>query len=166
MRKSYYFISSLAIAIACFSCSDAPKETAADEAAGADTTAVEAAPSSTADTTVAPNTSSSPQRAIIEELAAFYNGLLPCPGCDGIQTMLTLNADEQQTFTLSEEYKDKKPKTIETTGTWSVMGNTITLSSKNGTHKYQITGEGLVGLAPDGKILDASKYLLKKVQGE
>ncbi len=151
----------LVVAVACFSCGDAPKDTANNDAATVDSTAASAA-----DTTVAPNTAASPQQAVVQELAAFYNGLLPCKDCDGIQTLLTLNADEQQSFTLSEEYKGKKPKTVETNGTWSVMGNIITLSSKNGTFKYQVNSEGLVGLNPDGSQMDASKYLLKKVQGE
>lgn len=161
MKKSYYAVSVLMVAIACFSCGDAPKDTATNDASAVDSTGAPAV-----DTTVAPNTASSPQQSVVQELAAFYNGLLPCKDCDGIQTLLTLNADEQQSFTLSEEYKGKKPKTVETNGTWSVMGNIITLSSKNGTFKYQVNSEGLVGLNPDGSQMDASKYLLKKVQGE
>jgi copper homeostasis protein (lipoprotein) len=161
MRKSYYFVALLAMATACFSCGGAQTETATNEAPAADSIAAPAT-----DTTVAPITSSSPQQAVVEELAAIYNGLLPCKDCDGIQTLLTLNADEQQTFTLSEEYKGKKPKTVDTNGTWSVMGNIITLNSKNGMFKYQVNPEGLVGLKPDGSAMDASKYLLKKVQGE
>jgi uncharacterized lipoprotein NlpE involved in copper resistance len=161
MKKSFYFVALLVVAIGCFSCSDAPKEPATNDASAVDSTDVPAA-----DTTVAPNTASSPQEAVIMELAAFYNGLLPCPDCDGIQTMLTLNADEQQSFTLSEEYKGKKPKTVETNGTWSVMGNIVTLTSKNGSVKYQVNPDGLVALKPDGSPMDASKYLLKKVQGE
>lgn len=111
----------------------------------------------------------SAEQALVEQMAAFYTGSLPCPDCDGIETMLTLNADEKRTFTLEENYKGKKPKTVETSGTWTVAGEVVTLNGKAGATKYQVTAEGLVSLNADGSKRDAAsakKYLLKKVQGE
>ncbi|MCF8248201.1 MAG: copper resistance protein NlpE N-terminal domain-containing protein [Saprospiraceae bacterium] len=105
----------------------------------------------------------------VEQLAAFYTGSLPCQDCEGIETMLTLNADEKRTFTLEEKYKGKKPKTIESTGTWTVAGDLVTLTQNSGSTIYQITADGLVSLNADGSERDAAsaeKYLLKKVIGE
>ena len=108
-------------------------------------------------------------QSAVEQLAAFYTGTLPCKDCDGIATVLTLNADEKRTYSLEEEYKGKKPKTVESNGTWTVAGDVVTLNGKSGATKYQVTGEGLVSLNADGSKRDANaakKYLLKKTQGE
>ena len=105
----------------------------------------------------------------VEQLAAFYTGNLPCKDCDGIETILTLNADEKRTFILEEEHKGKKPKTLESKGTWTVTGDVVTLNGKAGASKYQVTAEGLVSLNADGSKREANfskKYLLKKTQGE
>ncbi len=102
-------------------------------------------------------------------MAAFYSGTLPCKDCDGIVTILTLNADEKRTFSLEEEYKGKKGKAVESNGTWTVDGDIVTLTGKSGNSKYQVTGEGLISLNADGSKRDAKsakKYLLKKTQGE
>ncbi len=70
---------------------------------------------------------------------------------------------------MEEEYKGKKSSTVESTGTWEVGGDVVTLNQKSGISKYQITDEGLVSLNADGSKRDlesANKYLLKKVLGE
>lgn len=110
-----------------------------------------------------------PSQAIAEKFAAFYTGTLPCPDCDGITTVLTLNADEKRTFTLEEEYVGKKNKTAESKGTWTVAGDIVTLNLESGISKFQVTEEGLISLNADGTKRDsksANKYLLKKVMGE
>ena len=153
MKKTIFFLALLSFAIVCFhSCGDAPKETTGTEAPAADTAAVAATPSA--------------DQAAVEQLAAFYTGKLPCADCDGIQTLLTLNADVQRSFTLEEQYQGKQPKTVNSDGTWAVEGNIVTLNGKSGAVKYQVTSDGLVGMNADGSMMDATKYLLKKVQGE
>lgn len=152
MKKSILLFAALTMLMLGFSScgGDAPKEPAATE------TPAEPAAAPTPDA----------NQAAVEQLAAFYTGLLPCPDCDGIQTMLTLNADTQRSFTLQEDYQGKQPKTVNSEGTWTVEGNIVTLNGKEGASKYQVTTEGLVGMNADGSVKDASKYLLKKVQGE
>ena len=106
---------------------------------------------------------------MIEDLAAFYTGTLPCADCDAIEMLLTLNADVNRTFTLEEQYKGKKSKTIESNGTWGVTDGIVTLKEKTAFTKYQVTKEGLISLNADGSKKDAvlaKKYLLKKVLGE
>lgn len=108
-------------------------------------------------------------QALVEQLAAFYTGTLPCSDCDGIVTLITLNADEKRTFTLEEEYKGKKNKKVESKGTWAVAGEIVTLNLESGNFKYQVTEDGLISLNTDGTKRDsksAERYLLKKVMGE
>lgn len=150
MQKSFFLIVMLAITSLGFqSCGEAPKEPETTDAPAAE-------PAPTAD----------PAQAAVEQLAAFYTGNLPCADCDGIQTQLTLNADVQRSFTKEEQFQGKQPKTVNSDGTWTVEGNIVTLNGKTGAMKYQVTNEGLVGMNADGSLMDASKYLLKKVQGE
>lgn len=152
MKKSFFLFALVAvIAFALQSCGEAPKDTAATEAP-ADTTATQAA--------------ADPAQSAIEQMAAFYTGTLPCPDCDGIQTLLTLNADPQRSYTLEEQYQGKQPKTVNSEGTWTMDGAVVTLKGKEGDMKYQVAGEGLVRLNADGSAMDATKYMLKKVQGE
>ncbi|MBK7870374.1 MAG: copper resistance protein NlpE N-terminal domain-containing protein [Saprospiraceae bacterium] len=113
--------------------------------------------------------SATSSQALVEKLAAFYTGTLPCSDCDGITTVLTLNADEKRTFTLEEEYKGKKNNKVESKGTWTVAGDMVILNLEAGISKYQITEDGLISLNADGTKRDsksAERYLLKKVMGE
>jgi copper homeostasis protein (lipoprotein) len=106
---------------------------------------------------------------MIADLAAFYTGTLPCADCDAIETLLTLNADAKRSFTLEEQYKGKKSKTVESNGTWAVTDGIVTLKGKTASSKYQVTKEGLVVLNTNGSKKDAAlgkKYLLKKALGE
>lgn len=112
--------------------------------------------------------SATAEQTLVEQLAAFYTGTMPCPNCDGIETLLTLNADEKRTFSLEEQYNGKNKK-VETNGTWTVANDIVTLNLKTGNYKYQITDNGLISLNADGSKKDpksAQKYLLKKVMGE
>jgi uncharacterized lipoprotein NlpE involved in copper resistance len=108
-------------------------------------------------------------QARVNELAAFYTGTLPCPNCDGIVTVLTLNADEKRSFSMEEQYMGNESKTVSSAGTWTVAGDVVTLTQQSGVSKYQVTGEGLISMNADGSKRDAASanlYLLKKVLGE
>ncbi len=112
---------------------------------------------------------STPVQDLVNQLAAFYTGTTPCMDCDGITTLLTLNADEKRTFSLEEQYKGKKSKTVESKGTWAFADGIVTLNGDSGSRKYQMVEDGLVSLNADGSKRDAKsakKYLLKKVMGE
>lgn len=109
------------------------------------------------------------EQTMVNELAAFYTGTMPCPDCDEIITVLTLNADEKRTFSLEEEYKGKENRKVESTGTWTIASDIVTLNLESGISKFQVTEEGLISLNADGTKRDsvsAKKYLLKKVMGE
>lgn len=104
----------------------------------------------------------------VNQLAAFYFGTLPCADCDGIETLLSLNADVDRTFTLEERYTGKNTNT-KTSGTWTVDGDIVTLNSESGSTKYQVTAKGIVSFNTNGSKRDetsAKKYLLRKVRGE
>ncbi len=54
-----------------------------------------------------------------------YKGTLPCADCSGIETTITLNADE--TYNMKSKYLDKDEKIFEELGdfTWKEDGNTL-----------------------------------------
>lgn len=104
-------------------------------------------------------------QAEVEAAAAFYTGYVPCPDCDGIQTLLTLNADKDRTFSMEEQYNGRRTDRIETSGTWTVSGKLVTLNDKSGSKKFNLTETGLIPLNPDGQPKN-QKYLLTKVLGE
>ncbi|AEE48898.1 copper resistance protein NlpE N-terminal domain-containing protein [Haliscomenobacter hydrossis] len=104
----------------------------------------------------------------VNQLAAFYFGTLPNADGGGIETLLSLNADVERTFTLEERYTDQNLNS-KTSGTWTVDGDIVTLSSESGSTKYQVTANGLVSFNNNGSKRDetsAKKYLLRKVRGE
>lgn len=162
MKNSFYLFLLLSIATLCLqSCGgNAPKETVYE---------IPTVPTSAADlpegtgATAPPTT---PDQAAHEKHAAFYSGLLPCKDCDGIQTLLLLNADRYRTYTLKEDYTGKQPTTIESNGNWMVEGDIITMSNEKGTVQYKATEAGLLRLDKDGKVMDANKYFLKKLLAE
>lgn len=104
-------------------------------------------------------------QAEVEAAAAFYTGYVPCPDCDGIQTLLTLNADKTRTFTMEEQYNGRRTDRIESSGTWTISGGLVTLSDKSGQKQFKVTETGLIALNPDGQPKN-DKYLLTKVLGE
>lgn len=100
------------------------------------------------------------------QLAAFYFGTLPNAD-GGVETLLSLNADVERTFTLEERYSDQNLNS-KTSGTWTVDEDIVTLTSESGSTKYEVTEKGLVSFNSNGSKRDAEsakKYLLRKVKG-
>ena len=56
-------------------------------------------------------------------LFGIYEGTLPAADCEGIKTMLVINADK--TYTLKSEYIGKKDATFETCGVYHIIGDSI-----------------------------------------
>ncbi|MBK9491221.1 MAG: copper resistance protein NlpE N-terminal domain-containing protein [Haliscomenobacter sp.] len=84
------------------------------------------------------------------------------------KTLLSLNADVDRTFTLEERYTDQNLNS-KTSGTWTVDGDIVTLTSESGSTKYEVMEKGLVSFNTNGSKRDdatAKKYLLRKVKGE
>ncbi|MDY5813477.1 MAG: copper resistance protein NlpE [Bacteroides sp.] len=92
-----------------------------------------------------------------------YKGVLPAADAAGIETKLTLNAD--MTFAKSETYLEKG-ESFESTGTYSVENDLVTLTDANGEISYLRLEEGAVRLlnadkeAVTGELAD--KYVLVK----
>ena len=94
-----------------------------------------------------------------------YTGKIPCADCPGIETKLTLNSDK--TYTLDENYLEKKDGKFSEKGTftWSPDGSFITLNNgeKDGIQKVFFVGENQVFQAE--KVGDRSakpEYRLEK----
>jgi len=95
-----------------------------------------------------------------------YKGVLPCAGCEGIETEIMLHADSS--YMISTKYlgkKDSKPVNGEGKFIW-IDGNNIQLQGiKDAPAKYFISEDKLTQLGMDGKKTEgssASKYILNK----
>jgi uncharacterized lipoprotein NlpE involved in copper resistance len=96
--------------------------------------------------------------------AGTYEGTLPCADCPGIKTTITLKDDN--TYTMTEEYVDKKTK-AEDKGKfeWDKSGGKISLVSKDGKRQYIVGENQLIHLDMDGKEITGPNkdlYILKK----
>lgn len=93
-----------------------------------------------------------------------YDAVVPCADCPGIKTSLTLNQD--RTFSITEEYIDRKSKN-EDKGIfeWDATGSIITLKGKTANYKYKVGENMLIQLDLDGKEIDGPNkdlYVFKK----
>lgn len=93
-----------------------------------------------------------------------YKGVLPCGDCDGIETVLTLNAD--MTYRLIETYQGEagKPASAKGIFVWDKAGQVVTLAEGR---KFKV-GEGRVWhLDMEGKVITgglADAYVLTKTK--
>lgn len=93
-----------------------------------------------------------------------YEATVPCADCPGIKTILTLNKD--RTFTISEEYLERKSKN-EDKGNfeWDLAGRVVTLKGKNSNYKYKVGENTITQLDTSGKPIDGpnkDSYVFKK----
>lgn len=104
-----------------------------------------------------------------EEVTAegIYSTTLPCADCPGIESVITLNADN--TFSLVNTYQGEENATKEYEGTYKTNGNAITLEGLNAAEmptQYKLANGKLVQLDLEGKEItgeNASKYAYGKV---
>lgn len=161
MMKNKVFI--LGIGAALFLASCTKKETTTETTGSAtDSTAVQpaAADSATHSTTSALGDTS--ENAL--DWNGTYEGTIPCADCPGIKISLTLNTDK--TFTITEEYIDRKSKNEDKGSfTWDKTGSIITLKGKNAATQYKVGENVLIQLDTEGKEIDGPNkdlYILKK----
>ncbi|HWK52904.1 MAG TPA: copper resistance protein NlpE N-terminal domain-containing protein [Hyphomicrobiales bacterium] len=101
--------------------------------------------------------------------AGTYRGVLPCADCEGIETVVTLNADG--TYTGSTRYLGERGlDTDDEQGTfqWDEGGNAISLSGGDPA-RYQVGENRLTRLALDGSVITgvlAEHYVLTKLMGD
>ncbi len=93
-----------------------------------------------------------------------YDAVVPCADCPGIKTSLTLNNDK--TFSITEEYIDRKSKSDDKGSfEWDATGSIITLKGKTAKYKYKVGENMLIQLDMDGKEIDGPNkdlYVFKK----
>src|SRR6478609_3139995 len=92
--------------------------------------------------------------------AGTYHGVTPCTGCDGIQTVLTLN--KNQTFNLKINYLGKVKKNSENMGQfqWNEKTWTIFLDIPDATDeptRFQVAENKLIQLDKNGKKITGPK---------
>ena len=97
-----------------------------------------------------------------------YSGILPAADCEGIETKISLNADN--TYQISWKYigKDDKVYTNEGTFTWDAAGSIITLKNMDATKEptmYKVCENHLLQLDLKGEVITgefADNYVLNK----
>lgn len=101
------------------------------------------------------------------ELVGMYKGILPCADCEGIETVLVLNADN--TYLLKTTYLGKPGATAtENTGTmrWNPEKSFIVLGGlENAANKFTVGENKLTQLDMEGNPITgnlADKYILTK----
>ena len=149
MNKSLCYIALLALFTT--ACSEASKEN----------TAVNTAQVQTEAATIVPVGDTS-QNSL--DWAGSYEGVLPCASCEGIQTLITLQADNR--FVQETVYLGKDEKIFKLIGkaVWDEKGQKITLD--DGT-QYLVGENQLIMLDTEGKRITgdlAANYVLKKKQ--
>lgn len=147
MKKSLCYIALLALFTT--ACSEAPKEETAVNTAQAQTEAPKSVP--VGDTS---------QNSL--DWAGSYEGVLPCASCEGMQTLITLQADNS--FVQETVYLGKDEKILKLMGKviWDELGQKITL--EDGT-QYLVGENQLIMLDTEGKRITgelAANYVLKK----
>ncbi|MGI2130646.1 copper resistance protein NlpE [Shewanella baltica] len=147
MNKSLCCIALLALFTT--ACSEAPKEETAVDTTQVQTEAAKTVP--VGDTS---------QNSL--DWAGSYEGVLPCASCEGMQTLITLQADNS--FVQETVYLGKDEKILKLMGkmTWDELGQKITL--EDGT-QYLVGENQLIMLDTEGKRITgelAANYVLKK----
>lgn len=79
-----------------------------------------------------------------------YYGVLPCAGCEGIETVITIRYDE--TYIIKTKYLGKDDQVFDEKGTftWNELGNIITLDQPIG-QKYLVGENQLFHLDQNGQ---------------
>ena len=149
MNKSLCYIALLALFTT--ACSEASKENTAVNTAQVQTEAATTVP--VGDTS---------QNSL--DWAGSYEGVLPCASCEGIQTLITLQADNR--FVQETVYLGKDEKIFKLIGkaVWDEKGQKITL--EDGT-QYLVGENQLIMLDTEGQRITgdlAANYVLKKKQ--
>lgn len=97
-----------------------------------------------------------------------YKGLLPCEGCEGINTYILLNDD--YTFVKKTDYLGLDDSTVyEFRGkySWNDAGNTITLEGVEAPNQYFVGENMLIALDAKGQRIrevDEKYHILEKQQ--
>jgi uncharacterized lipoprotein NlpE involved in copper resistance len=99
--------------------------------------------------------------------SGMYKGVVPCADCEGIETILILNADN--TYLVRTNYLGQPDaQAIEKTGsfTWNAEGNTVILAGiENAPNQYFVGENQVIQLDMTGNRITgglADKYILAK----
>lgn len=172
MKKALLVLSLSTLTLAaCSKSNQSPSETTSSQAAEitasqvlAETPASQPEASTTATDTANPPVEGNAQQSL--DWNGSYKGVLPCASCEGIETVLVLNADK--TYQLSEKYLgkgDEKPFESKGKFEFDQTGNVITLESTDGKRQYFVSENHVIALNPEGKINQgnlAKHYELQK----
>src|SRR5215472_6815718 len=77
--------------------------------------------------------------------AGAYEGVLPCAGCPGTKTRLTLNRDDSYRLVTQAQGSQNAEKSVSGVFMWQPSGNAITLDERGGRQQFSV-GEGRLTL--------------------
>jgi heat shock protein HslJ len=77
--------------------------------------------------------------------AGTYEGVLPCAGCPGTKTRLTLNQDGSYRLATKEQGSENSERFVSGAFRWQPSGNAITLDERGGRKQFSV-GEGRLTL--------------------
>ena len=83
--------------------------------------------------------------------AGVYEGVLPCAGCPGVRTRLTLRRDGSFALSSQAVGRDAQPRVAQGRFTWQASGNAIVLDAAGGGQQV-LVGEGRVALLDAGAV--------------
>ncbi|EFK55715.1 copper resistance protein NlpE [Sphingobacterium spiritivorum] len=98
-----------------------------------------------------------------DQFTGEYKGILPCADCDGIETILHINADKS--YQLSTKYLGKSDENFVKSGRWKMHANTLTLEGID--YKFRILDDQLSQLDLSGNDIKgdlADQYRLAKFE--
>ncbi len=107
------------------------------------------------------------QEKKLKSIPGSYIGILPCPNCEGIKTMVVLNDDN--TYLMKTAFQGKKDRTVhETKGnyTYDAISRKISLDGAEGPSQYLFKESYIIQLDKNGKENKTEKpeqYHLKKM---
>ena len=89
------------------------------------------------------NTPKKPEKLILpNSIYSSFHTILPCPNCEGIKTIITLNKDK--TYTKTMLTMDKEVSLVEKNGTFDVDDSAIILKDENGKFICEMVDGGQV----------------------
>jgi uncharacterized membrane protein len=100
--------------------------------------------------------------------AGFFQGMLPCNGCEGIQQTIYFETDN--TYKMEELNWGAKLPAKKQSGRWEKKGDTILLNSKNTiVSRFRFKGDSLYTVYREGKMIDGAEMqqyvLIRKPSG-
>lgn len=96
-------------------------------------------------------------------LQGSFDGMLPCEGCKGLKTRLTLSNDGAYVLERFRPEVGEDPAAVMGSYTWSATDSTASLDPAGHGWKFRVTPTGVVQLGPAGKPYPTRQHQLTRI---